>query len=150
MDLNEINCYLSGLLDTASSVSVWMGPSYVVAEVFENDGFLAEFYGYYRLDPDVLLDTVTSFETLLKQWFGDEEKSDKKTVSALLYHMEKCFGKAEKEDDDFVLADRLSEMTQVPLPGAVEEIRTLSVLHDLVVDKEDMASAVLNALGIGS
>ena len=96
MDLNEINCYLSGLLDTASSVSVWMGPSYVVAEVFENDGFLAEFYGYYRLDPDVLLDTVTSFETLLKQWFGDEEKSDKKTVSALLYHMEKCFGKAEK------------------------------------------------------
>ena len=96
MDLNGINCYLSGLLDTASSVSVWMGPSYVVAEVFENDGFLAEFYGYYRLDPDVLLDTVTSFETLLKQWFGDEEKSDKKTVSALLYHMEKCFGKAEK------------------------------------------------------
>lgn len=96
MDLNEINCYLSGLLDTASSVSVWMGPSYVVAEVFENDGFLAEFYGYYRLDPDVLLDTVTSFETLLKQWFGDEEKPDKKTVSALLYHMEKCFGKAEK------------------------------------------------------
>ena len=96
MYLNEINCYLSGLLDTASSVSVWMGPSYVVAEVFENDGFLAEFYGYYRLDPDVLLDTVTSFETLLKQWFGDEEKSDKKTVSALLYHMEKCFGKAEK------------------------------------------------------
>ena len=96
MYLNEINCYLSGLLDTASSVSVWMGPSYVVAEVFENDGFLAEFYGYYRLDPDVLLDTVTSFETLLKQWFGDEEKPDKKTVSALLYHMEKCFGKAEK------------------------------------------------------
>ena len=96
MDLNETNCYLSGLLDTASSVSVWMGPSYVVAEVFENDGFLAEFYGYYRLDPDVLLDTVTSFETLLKQWFGDEEKPDKKTVSALLYHMEKCFGKAEK------------------------------------------------------
>ncbi len=96
MDLNEINCYLSGLLDTASSVSVWMGPSYVVAEVFENDGFFAEFYGYYRLDPDVLLDTVTSFETLLKQWFGDEEKPDKKTVSALLYHMEKCFGKAEK------------------------------------------------------
>ena len=96
MDLNETNCYLSGLLDTASSVSVWMGPSYVVAEVFENDGFFAEFYGYYRLDPDVLLDTVTSFETLLKQWFGDEEKPDKKTVSALLYHMEKCFGKAEK------------------------------------------------------
>ena len=96
MDLNEINCYLSGLLDTASSVSVWMGPSYVVAEVFENDGFLAEFYGYYRLDPDVLLDTVTSFETLLKQWFGDEEKPDKKTVSALLYHMEKCLGKADK------------------------------------------------------
>ncbi len=61
-----------------------------------------------------------------------------------------CFGKAEKEEDDFVLADRLSEMTKVPLPGAVEEIRTLSVLHDLVVDKEDMASAVLNALGIGS
>lgn len=116
MDLNELNCYLNGLLDTASSVSVWMGPSYVDAKVFENDGFFAGFYEYYRLDPDVLLDTVTAFDTLLKQWFGDEEKSDKKTVSALLYHIEKCFGKAEKvysAKEDFL---SLLEKKNSPVP----------------------------------
>ncbi len=127
MDLNELNCYLNGLLDTASSVSVWMGPSYVVAEVFENDGFLSEFYGYYRLDPDVLLDTVTSFETLLKQWFGDEEKPDKKTVSALLYHMEKCFGKAEKVYS--VKEDSLSKLEKKNSPVPFTFVEDMAVVR---------------------
>ncbi len=61
-----------------------------------------------------------------------------------------CFGKAGKEEDDFVLADRLSEMTGVALPKAVEEIRTAPVLHDRVVDAEDMPDTVLALLGIRS
>ena len=96
MENNELNCYLNGLLDIASSVSVWIGPSYVTAKVFDNDAFLTGFYEYYHYDPDVLLDTVLSFDELLRQWFGDEEKTDKKTVQALSYHIGKRFGKAEK------------------------------------------------------
>ena len=52
------------------------------------------------------------------------------------------------EEDDFVLADRLSALSGVPVPAAVQEIRTSPVLHDQVVDAPDMPAAVLNALGI--
>ena len=61
-----------------------------------------------------------------------------------------CFGKAEKDEDDFALADRLSEMTGVALPRAVEEIRKAPVLHDRVVDAEEMPATVLDILGIRS
>ena len=96
MNVNELNCYLNGLLDTASSVSVWMGPSYVCAKVFENGGFFKDFYEYYRLDPDVLSETSQSLDGFLKLWYGDEENSDKKITRSLCYHMEKHLGKAEK------------------------------------------------------
>ena len=61
-----------------------------------------------------------------------------------------CFGKAEKEEDDFALADRLSEMTGVALPRAVEEIRRAPVLHDRVVNAGEMPETVLDILGIRS
>ena len=96
MNVNEINCYLNGLFDTASSVSVWMGPSYVCAKAFENGGFFAGFYEHYRLDPDVLAETAQTLDGFLKLWFGDEENSDKKINRSLCYHMEKYLGKAEK------------------------------------------------------
>ena len=51
--------------------------------------------------------------------------------------------------DDFVLADRLQELSGVPIPAAVESIRTAPVLHDQVVDPDGMPGAVLRFLGIG-
>lgn len=50
--------------------------------------------------------------------------------------------------DDFCLVDALSKMSGVPVPGAVEEIRTAPVLHDRVVDAADMPATVKNILGI--
>lgn len=50
--------------------------------------------------------------------------------------------------DDFALADALSEISDVPVPKAVEEIRTAPVLHDCVVDAADMPAAVKRILGI--
>ena len=50
--------------------------------------------------------------------------------------------------DDFALVDALSELSGVPVPKAVEEIRTAPVLHDRVVDAVDMPAAVKNILGI--
>ncbi|WP_373218887.1 threonine synthase [Ruminococcus sp. 5_1_39BFAA] len=50
--------------------------------------------------------------------------------------------------DDFGLADALSELSGVPLPKAVEEIRTAPVIHDRVVDAPDMPATVKNILGI--
>ncbi|MCD7867425.1 MAG: threonine synthase, partial [Clostridiales bacterium] len=50
--------------------------------------------------------------------------------------------------DDFALADALEKLSGVPVPAAVNEIRTAPVLHDTVVDAEDMPDAVRKFLGI--
>ncbi len=52
------------------------------------------------------------------------------------------------EKTDLELTDLLSEKTGLPLPKAVEEIRTAPVLHDKVVDAPDMPETVCGILGI--
>lgn len=52
--------------------------------------------------------------------------------------------------DDFGLVDALEKLSGVKIPKAVEEIRTAPVLHDKVVDAEDMPAAVKEILGIPS
>ncbi len=49
---------------------------------------------------------------------------------------------------DFALIDKLSELANVSIPKAIEEIRTAEVLHDTVCDKEDMKAQVKQFLGI--
>ena len=44
--------------------------------------------------------------------------------------------------DDFTLVDELSRLAVVKVPAAIEEIRTAPVLHDTVVDIEDMPAIV--------
>ncbi len=43
---------------------------------------------------------------------------------------------------DFELIDKLSEIANVSIPKAIEEIRTADVLHDTVCSKEDMKNQV--------
>ncbi|MBQ7972839.1 MAG: threonine synthase [Lachnospiraceae bacterium] len=47
---------------------------------------------------------------------------------------------------DFELIDRLSELANVAVPPAIEEIRTAEVLHSTVCDKEEMVKEVLDFL----
>ncbi len=51
--------------------------------------------------------------------------------------------------DDFELADRISSVTGVAVPAAVESIRTAPVRHRSVVDADQMEKAVTDFLGIG-
>ncbi len=55
--------------------------------------------------------------------------------------MEALEGKKE-EADDFELIDRLSSMTGITVPAAVEEIRNAEILHDTVCEKEQMKEEV--------
>ncbi len=48
---------------------------------------------------------------------------------------------------DLELVDELHRLTGLPIPKAIEEIRTAPVLHDRVVDAEDMPAAVRDILG---
>ena len=59
-----------------------------------------------------------------------------------------ALGEDHKDLDDFGLVDALSALSKVPVPRAVEEIRTAPVLHDKVVDAVDMPAAVKEILNI--
>ena len=49
---------------------------------------------------------------------------------------------------DFELIDQLCEVSGVPVPQAIEDIRSAEVRHNTVVDVDEMQSAVKKILGI--
>lgn len=52
------------------------------------------------------------------------------------------------KEDDFALADALSELGGVKIPEAIEEIRTAPVRHTKVCEKNEMKSVVKEILGL--
>ena len=50
--------------------------------------------------------------------------------------------------EDFALVDELSKIGNVKVPGAIEEIRTAPVVHDIQCDKTEMKEAVKQFLGM--
>ena len=48
--------------------------------------------------------------------------------------------------DDFGLVDELSVLSKTAVPKAVEELRTAPVLHDTVVEKDEMKAIVKKIL----
>ena len=48
--------------------------------------------------------------------------------------------------EDFELIDKLSEIANVKVPNAIEEIRTAPVLHDTVVEVAEMPAIVKKLL----
>ena len=61
-----------------------------------------------------------------------------------------AIGQETEGADDFALIDRLHEVSGVPIPKAVEAVRTAPVRHKQVVDPADMPAAVLSFLSIPS
>ncbi|MCC8102860.1 MAG: threonine synthase [Clostridiales bacterium] len=51
-----------------------------------------------------------------------------------------------REMDDFTLIDELQGITGTPIPRAIEEIRSTPVLHDTVIEKDEMEAAVKHFL----
>ena len=49
--------------------------------------------------------------------------------------------------DDFALVDELKTLSAVDIPQAIEDIRTATVVHDTVCDKEEMEAVVKKFLG---
>ena len=52
------------------------------------------------------------------------------------------------EEDDFVLVDRLSQISGVKVPKAIEEIKNAPVRHTMVCDKDNMKETVMNILKV--
>ncbi len=129
---------------------------------------LHDFYGSYADEEETaetikalyekngyVIDTHTAVAACVYQKYAAETKDETKTVIAstaspfkFTRSVMKALGKDDKTLDDFALADKLSEVSGVKVPKAVEQIRTAPILHDTVCKKEEMADTVKRYLNI--
>ncbi len=123
---------------------------------------LSDFYGNYATEKEAadairklyqstgyVIDTHTAVASAVYGKFKEETGDGKKAViasTASPFKFTRSVMEAMGEDcggcTDFELADRLSALSGVAVPKAVEEIRSAPVLHDTVVDAADMKDAV--------
>ena len=100
-----------------------------------------------------LIDPHTAVASCVLDTYRKETNDETPAVvasTASPYKFTQAAGRALGLDgsDDFELADMIREKTGVPIPAAVESIRTAPVRHDLVVEVGRMEKAVTDFLGI--
>ena len=129
---------------------------------------LFDFYGNFATEAETaetiasiyqseghVIDTHTAVAADVYRKYRRDTGDDKKTViasTASPFKFTRSVMNAinEKYDtmSDFELVDELSRIAGVKVPKAIEEIRTAPVLHDTVVEKDEMKSIVKKILGI--
>ena len=129
---------------------------------------LQDFYGGYADESETadmiaslyqdcgyVIDPHTAVAACVYKKYKEETADETKTIIAstaspykFTRSVMKALGKDGGEPDDFVLADRLRELSGVSIPEAVEGIRRAPILHDTVCEKEEMADVVKRYLGI--
>ncbi len=129
---------------------------------------LDSFYGNYASEKETgeaikslyeetgyIIDTHTGVASFVYNKYKKETGDDKTTVIASTASPFKftravmgAIDPAYEKEEDFVLVDKLSELGQVGVPNAIEEIRTAPVRHDTVVEVEEMCAEVKRFLGI--
>ena len=103
-----------------------------------------------------MIDTHTAVAADVYRKYRKENKDERKTVIAstaspfkFTRSVMKAINPACDSMSDFQLVDELSSIAKVEVPRAIEEIRTAPVLHDTVVEKDEMKDIVEKILGIG-
>ncbi len=101
-----------------------------------------------------VMDTHTAVASCVYGKYRKETGDNTKTVIAstaspykFTRSVMEALGKNADGMDDFELADALAELSGVPVPKAVEGIRSAKVLHNTVVNAEEMKQAVKEFLG---
>ena len=134
----------------------------------EMKGRLQEFYGNYASEEETaqtiknmyeetgyVLDTHTAVAASVYEKYVRETGDTRKTViasTASPFKFTRSVMNAidEKYDSmgDFELVDELSRIGRLPIPRAIEEIRTAPVLHDRVAESSEMPEVVREILGV--
>lgn len=129
---------------------------------------LQDFYGGYASEAETaetiaalyekcgyVIDTHTAVAACVYQKYKKQTGDETKTVIAstaspykFTRSVMQAIDKQSDEPDDFVLADKLSKLSGVEVPEAVEGIRTAPILHDTVCEKDEMADVVKKYLGL--
>ena len=104
-------------------------------------------------DTGYVIDTHTAVASYVYDVYKKKTGDDTKTVIASTASPYKftpnvmtAIDKVEANEDPFALVDRLSKLSGVKVPVAVEEIRTAPIKHDKVVEISDMKQSVLDFL----
>ena len=102
-----------------------------------------------------VIDTHTAVAASVFRKYKEETKDNTLTViasTASPYKFTRSVMEAVEnqttEVDDFVLVDRLNQISFVPVPKAIEEIRNAPVRHTMVCNKEEMQETVIQILGL--
>lgn len=142
------------------------GGTYRITEKMRSQ--LADFYGNFATEEETagaikalygetgyVIDTHTAVASCVYGKYAAETGDSTKTVIASTASPFKFTRSVMNAIDskydsmgDFELVDELSQIANVKVPNAIEEIRTAPVLHDTVVDVQEMPAAVKNVLGI--
>lgn len=102
-----------------------------------------------------VIDTHTAVAASVFRKYKEETKDDTLTVivsTASPYKFARSVMEAvenqKTQEDDFILVDRLNQISGVNVPKAIEEIRNAPVRHTMVCNKEDMQETVIQILGL--
>ncbi len=129
---------------------------------------LKDFYGNYATEEETaetirriyencgyVIDTHTAVAATVYDKYKAQTKDETKTIiasTASPFKFTRSVMTAIDEDyaswEDFALVDELSEIANVEVPAAIEEIRTAKIIHNQVCEKENMEQVVRSILGI--
>lgn len=129
---------------------------------------LREFYGNYANEEETaqtirqvyeetgyVLDTHTAVGKAVYEKYKKDTQDNTKTVIASTASPFKftrsvmtAIDKKYEDMEDFQLVDELSELAKIPVPQAIEEIRTAEIRHDTTAQVSQMAETVMKILGI--
>lgn len=129
---------------------------------------LREFYGNYANEEETaqtirqvyeetgyVLDTHTAVGKAVYEKYKKETQDNTKTAIASTASPFKftrsvmtAIDKKYEDMEDFQLVDELSELAKIPVPQAIEEIRTAEIRHNTTAQVSQMAETVMEILGI--
>ena len=102
-----------------------------------------------------LMDTHTGVAAAVYQQYKEKTGDTAKTViasTASPYKFSRsvmeAIGGPRETEDEFALIDEMSRLSGVPVPQAVEEIRTAPIRHNRECDVDGMKAEVRDILGI--
>lgn len=81
MNKEQLIDYLNGLFQMASSLSDYIGPSYIKVDCYLKEEFKEEFCNNYNIKGLDIKKSNKTIETALLDWFGTDEK----IIESILY-----------------------------------------------------------------
>lgn len=115
---------------------------------------LVEIKRIFQEFPPYVIDTHTAVASHVYKRYKESVKDPSFNLVAstascykFLRDVYQALEKPDDQDmDEFELADRMSQLSETPIPKAVSDLRTAAILHNSVIEKEEIANTVLNLL----